>query len=122
MPPAALALVQRLVSVFSWLIVWPAVSLRWALAKAHLKRQREFLYEEDKISPEYVKTDTHGVVLWSTLPEPARQAGVCACAGVISPYFVCSPSSFVMTNRTTWMPGAHANESAALFGNPRGRF
>lgn len=49
-------------------------SLPHSRAKAHLKRQREFLYEEDKIPPDDVKTDTHGVVLWSTLPEPARCA------------------------------------------------
>ncbi|CBJ33046.1 conserved unknown protein [Ectocarpus siliculosus] len=40
--------------------------------EAHLSRQREFLYEESKIPPGDVKTDSHGVVLWSTLPEPAR--------------------------------------------------
>lgn len=40
--------------------------------EAHLKRQRDFLYGENEIPPEGVKTETHGVVLWSTLPEPAR--------------------------------------------------
>eukprot|EP00903_Cladosiphon_okamuranus_P010992 g10381.t1 len=40
--------------------------------EAHLKRQREFLYEDDRITPDDVKTDTHRIVLWSTLPEPAR--------------------------------------------------
>lgn len=43
--------------------------------QAHLKRQRDFLYGENEIPPEGVKTETHGVVLWSTLPEPARCAG-----------------------------------------------
>lgn len=51
---------------------WPPSLLRSLTRKAHLNRQREFLYEENKIPPAEVKTDSHHVVLWSTLPEPAR--------------------------------------------------
>lgn len=43
------------------------------MKQAHLKELREHVNEADRIYRLQMKTETHNVVLWSSLPEPARR-------------------------------------------------